>query len=54
MPSDDTNTGIAEILDVNEDGEVNLEDLKKLASNIEQDSIDSELSRIRERRDKSR
>ena len=50
MPSDDTNTGIAEILDVNEDGEVNLEDLKKLASNIEQDSIDSELSRIRERR----
>ena len=50
MSSDDTNTGIAEILDVNEDGEVNLEDLKKLASNIEQDSIDSELSRIRERR----
>ena len=50
MSSDNSDTGLKEILDVNEDGDVNLEDLKKLASDFEQDSIDSELSRIRERR----
>ncbi len=50
MSSDNSDTGLKEILDVNEDGEINLEDLKKLASDFEQDSIDSELSRIRERR----
>ena len=50
MPSGDSDSGLKEILDVNEDGDVNLEDLKKLASDFEQDSIDSELSRIRERR----
>ena len=50
MPSANSDSGLTEILDVNEDGEVNLEDLKKLASDFEQDSIDSELSRIRERR----
>ena len=40
MSSENSDTGLKEILDVNEDGEINLEDLKKLASDFEQDSID--------------
>ena len=50
MSAEDSDSALIEILDVNEDGEVNLDDLKKLASDLEQDNIDSELSRIRERR----
>jgi len=50
MSAEDSDSALIEILDVNEDGEVNLDDLKKLASDLEQDNIDSELARIRERR----